>query len=222
MQCHDCVYSPNWSYEAVNTMDCTTKYWYILNLYMFMAAKLWYVQSFYNKKHDTDQQCSYFRQHWQPSELLIHIQHRWMITGRLSQTLTAASKTKTGDGDWRLRPSRGLDDEMVGAHQYQGAHLNRKLDGSDNPRVLCKKGQSHVPRVLRRLRSFGACRTVKIFLWHWDDICISQPTDQEGQRCPGLPPRFHRGSGGEEDITSLHEAVGALNSFSLYIFLIYE
>ena len=51
-----------------------------------------------------------------------------------------------------------LDIEMMGAYKYLGVHLNNELDWSDNTDVLYKKGQSCL-HMLRRLRSFGVCRT---------------------------------------------------------------
>ena len=48
---------------------------------------------------------------------------------------------------------------MVETYKYLGVHLNNKLDWSDNTDVLYKKGQSRL-HLLRRLRSFGVCRTL--------------------------------------------------------------
>jgi len=44
-------------------------------------------------------------------------------------------------------------------YKYLGVHINNKLDWSDNMSALYKKGQSCI-HLLRRLRSFGVCRTL--------------------------------------------------------------
>lgn len=78
-----------------------------------------------------------------------------------------ASKTKEMVIDFRRRKTpqtapvniQGLDIEMVETYRYLGVHLNNKLDWSHNTDVLYKKGQSRL-HLLRRLRSFGVCRTL--------------------------------------------------------------
>ncbi|XP_035526816.1 choline transporter-like protein 5-B [Morone saxatilis] len=52
---------------------------------------------------------------------------------------------------------QGLDIEL--SYKYFGVHLNIKLGWSKNTDVLYKKGKSHLD-LLRRLRSFGVCRTL--------------------------------------------------------------
>ena len=54
---------------------------------------------------------------------------------------------------------QGLDIEIVGEYKYLGVHLNNKLDWTTNTDVLYRKGQSRL-HLLRRLRSFGVCRTL--------------------------------------------------------------
>ena len=52
-----------------------------------------------------------------------------------------------------------MDIEIVKDYRYLGVHLNNKLDWSTNTDVLYKRGQSRL-HLLRRLRSFGVCRTL--------------------------------------------------------------
>ncbi|TWW77398.1 R2DM Retrovirus-related Pol polyprotein from type II retrotransposable element [Takifugu flavidus] len=52
-----------------------------------------------------------------------------------------------------------LDIEIVEEYKYLGVHLNNKLDWTHNTDALYKKGQSHL-HLLRRLRSFGVCRSL--------------------------------------------------------------
>ncbi|TWW63831.1 hypothetical protein D4764_03G0008390 [Takifugu flavidus] len=54
---------------------------------------------------------------------------------------------------------QGLDIEIVEEYKYLGVHLNNKLDWTHNTDALYKKGQSRL-HLLRRLRSFGVCRTL--------------------------------------------------------------
>ncbi|TWW77998.1 putative RNA-directed DNA polymerase from transposon BS [Takifugu flavidus] len=54
---------------------------------------------------------------------------------------------------------QGLDIEIVEEYKYLGVHLNNKLDWTHNTDALYKKGQSCL-HLLRRLRSFGVCRTL--------------------------------------------------------------
>ncbi|KAM6989287.1 uncharacterized protein LKV04_008968 [Tautogolabrus adspersus] len=77
-----------------------------------------------------------------------------------------ASKTKEMVIDFRRKSPQtapvniqGLDIEMVESYKYLGVHLNNKLDWSHNTNVLYKRGQSRL-HLLRRLRSFGVCRTL--------------------------------------------------------------
>ncbi|KAI4897971.1 hypothetical protein NFI96_009241, partial [Prochilodus magdalenae] len=49
---------------------------------------------------------------------------------------------------------QGTDIEIVRSYKYLGAHLNNKLDWTDNTAALYRKGQSRL-HLLRRLRSFG-------------------------------------------------------------------
>ncbi|XP_054866081.1 uncharacterized protein LOC129348770 [Amphiprion ocellaris] len=78
-----------------------------------------------------------------------------------------ASKTKEMIVDFRRRRTprtapvniQGLDIDMVDTYKYLGVHLNNKLDWTHNTEVLYKKGQSRL-HLLRRLRSFGVCRTL--------------------------------------------------------------
>ncbi|TWW61112.1 hypothetical protein D4764_05G0012020 [Takifugu flavidus] len=53
----------------------------------------------------------------------------------------------------------GLDIEIVEEYKYLGVHLNNKLDWTHNTDALYKKGQSRL-HLLRRLRSFGVCRSL--------------------------------------------------------------
>ena len=48
---------------------------------------------------------------------------------------------------------------MVQSYKYLGVQLDNKLDGTGNIDVLYKKGQSRL-YFLRRLSSFGVCRTL--------------------------------------------------------------
>ncbi|CAJ1076393.1 hypothetical protein L3Q82_010059 [Xyrichtys novacula] len=78
-----------------------------------------------------------------------------------------ASKTKEMVVDFRRRRTpqtvpvniQRLDIEMAESYRFLGVHLNNKLDWSTNTDVLYKKGQSRL-YLLRRLRSFGVCRTL--------------------------------------------------------------
>ena len=77
-----------------------------------------------------------------------------------------ASKTKEMVVDFHRKVPRsarvniqGLDIEIVGEYKYLGVHLNNKLDWTTNTDVLYRKGQSRL-HLLRRLRSFGVCRTL--------------------------------------------------------------
>ncbi|XP_054642346.1 alpha-1,3-mannosyl-glycoprotein 4-beta-N-acetylglucosaminyltransferase A isoform X3 [Dunckerocampus dactyliophorus] len=54
---------------------------------------------------------------------------------------------------------QGADIELVDSYKFLGVHLNNKLDWSVNTHALYKKGQSRL-HLLRRLRSFGVCRTL--------------------------------------------------------------
>ncbi|TWW66685.1 hypothetical protein D4764_20G0007170 [Takifugu flavidus] len=54
---------------------------------------------------------------------------------------------------------QGLDIEIVEEYKYLGVHLNNKLDWTHNTDALYKKGQSRL-HLLRRLRSFGVCRSL--------------------------------------------------------------
>ncbi|TWW55772.1 hypothetical protein D4764_09G0008220 [Takifugu flavidus] len=58
-----------------------------------------------------------------------------------------------------LEYREGLDIEIVEEYKYLGVHLNNKLDWTHDTDALYKKGQSHL-HLLRRLRSFGVCRTL--------------------------------------------------------------
>ncbi|TWW77710.1 hypothetical protein D4764_12G0011000 [Takifugu flavidus] len=53
----------------------------------------------------------------------------------------------------------GLDIEIVEEYKYLGVHLNNILDWTHNTDPLYKKGQSRL-HLLRRLRSFGVCRSL--------------------------------------------------------------
>ncbi|TWW80679.1 putative RNA-directed DNA polymerase from transposon BS [Takifugu flavidus] len=77
-----------------------------------------------------------------------------------------ASKTKEVVSDFSRKAShtapvniQGLDIEIVEEYKYLGVHLNNKLDWTHNTDALYKKGQSRL-HLLRRLRSFGVCRTL--------------------------------------------------------------
>lgn len=77
-----------------------------------------------------------------------------------------ASKTKEMVIDFRRKsppvtPVRiqGKEIETVDSYKYLGVHLNNKLDWTTNTDALYKKGQSRL-HLLRRLRSFGVCRTL--------------------------------------------------------------
>lgn len=52
-----------------------------------------------------------------------------------------------------------IDTETVDSYKYLGLHLNIKLNWTTNTDVLYKKGQSRL-HLLKRLRSFGGCRTL--------------------------------------------------------------
>ncbi|TWW77038.1 hypothetical protein D4764_12G0004280 [Takifugu flavidus] len=54
---------------------------------------------------------------------------------------------------------QGMDIEIVEEYKYLGVHLNNKLDWTHNTDALYKKGQSNL-HLLRRLRSFGVCRSL--------------------------------------------------------------
>ncbi|TWW59860.1 hypothetical protein D4764_06G0013900, partial [Takifugu flavidus] len=54
---------------------------------------------------------------------------------------------------------QGSDIEIVEEYKYLGVHLNNKLDWTHNTDALYKKGQSRL-HLLRRLRSFGVCRSL--------------------------------------------------------------
>ncbi|KAF7649768.1 hypothetical protein LDENG_00136670 [Lucifuga dentata] len=76
------------------------------------------------------------------------------------------SKTKEMVIDFRKKSPpitlvniQGLDIDTVESYKYLGVHLNNKLDWSVNTDVLYGKGQSRL-HLLRRLRSFGVCRTL--------------------------------------------------------------
>ncbi|TWW55054.1 hypothetical protein D4764_09G0001030 [Takifugu flavidus] len=58
-----------------------------------------------------------------------------------------------------LEYREGLDIEIVEEYKYLGVHLNNKLDWTHNTDTLYKKGQSRL-HLLRRLRSFGVCRSL--------------------------------------------------------------
>ena len=53
----------------------------------------------------------------------------------------------------------GEDVEVVQSYKYLGVQLDNKLDWTGNTDVLYKKGQSRL-YFLRRLSSFGVCRTL--------------------------------------------------------------
>ncbi|TWW62235.1 hypothetical protein D4764_04G0008820 [Takifugu flavidus] len=65
---------------------------------------------------------------------------------------------------------QGLDIEIVEEYKYLGVHLNNKLDWTHNTDALYKKGQSHL-HLLRRLRSFGVCRS--LFRTFYDSVVAS-------------------------------------------------
>lgn len=52
-----------------------------------------------------------------------------------------------------------IDTETVDSYKYPGLHLSNKLNWTTNTDVLYKKGQSRL-HLLKRLRSFGVCRTL--------------------------------------------------------------
>lgn len=99
------------------------------------------------------------------------LEYREVITNfvtwcELNHLRINASKTKEVVIDFRRKAPRtapvniqGLDIEMVEEYKYLGVHLNNKLDWSHNTDVLYRKGQSRL-HLLRRLRSFGVCRTL--------------------------------------------------------------
>ena len=65
---------------------------------------------------------------------------------------------------------QGLNIEIMEVYKYLGVHINNKLDWTHNTDVLYKKGQSHL-HLLRRLRSFGVCRSLlKTF---YDSVVVS-------------------------------------------------
>ncbi|XP_054872156.1 uncharacterized protein LOC111569300 [Amphiprion ocellaris] len=78
-----------------------------------------------------------------------------------------ASKTKEMIVDFSSRRTpqtapvniQGLDIDMVDTYKYLGVHLNNKMDWTHNTEILYKKDQSGL-HLLRRLRSFGVCRTL--------------------------------------------------------------
>ena len=77
-----------------------------------------------------------------------------------------ASKTKEVVIDFRRKAPQtapvniqGLDIEIVEEYKNLGVHINNKLDWTHNTDVLYKKGQSRL-HLLRRLRSFGVCRSL--------------------------------------------------------------
>ena len=77
-----------------------------------------------------------------------------------------ATKTKEMIVDFRRKPPhtppvniQGLNIDIVEDYKYLGVHLNNKLDWSTHTSALYRKGQSRL-FLLRRLRSFGVCRTL--------------------------------------------------------------
>ena len=56
-------------------------------------------------------------------------------------------------------PIKGEDVEVVQSYKYLGVQLDNKLDWTGNTDLLYKKGQSRL-YFLRRLSSFGVCRTL--------------------------------------------------------------
>ncbi|KAK3529637.1 hypothetical protein QTP70_032513, partial [Hemibagrus guttatus] len=65
---------------------------------------------------------------------------------------------------------QGLDIEFVDSFKYLGVHLNNRLDWLDNTHALYKKGQSRL-HLLRRLGSFGVCRT--LLRTFYDTVVVS-------------------------------------------------
>ncbi|TWW56167.1 putative RNA-directed DNA polymerase from transposon BS [Takifugu flavidus] len=99
------------------------------------------------------------------------LEYREVITNfvawcELNHLRINASKTKEVVIDFSRKAShtapvniQGLDIEIVEEYKYLGVHLNNKLDWTHNTDALYKKGQSRL-HLLRRLRSFGVCRTL--------------------------------------------------------------
>ncbi|XP_056908721.1 uncharacterized protein LOC130536643 [Takifugu flavidus] len=99
------------------------------------------------------------------------LEYREVITNfvawcELNHLRINASKTKEVVIDFSRKAShiapmniQGLDIEIVEEYKHLGVHLNNKLDWTHNTDALYKKGQSRL-HLLRRLRSFGVCRTL--------------------------------------------------------------
>ena len=104
------------------------------------------------------------------------LEYRKVITNfvtwcELTHLCINGSRTKEVVIDFRRKAPQtapvniqGLDIEIVEEYKYLGVHINNKLDWTHNTDVLYKKGQSHL-HLLRRLRSFGVCRTLFMTPW---------------------------------------------------------
>ena len=84
----------------------------------------------------------------------------------LNQLQLNTSKTKEMIVNFRRKTShftpvsiQGSNIEVVESYKFLGVHLNNNLNWTDNTHALYKKGQSRL-HLLRRLRSFGVCRTL--------------------------------------------------------------
>ena len=110
----------------------------------------------------------------QPSLLRGKLEGAWV---ELNHLCINASKTKEVVVDFRRKAPQtapmniqGLNIEIMEVYKYLGVHINNKLDWTHNTDVLYKKGQSHL-HLLRRLRSFGVCRSLlKTF---YDSVVVS-------------------------------------------------
>lgn len=81
----------------------------------------------------------------------------WCVEGQLQQRNVRSLERPENYSQTPPVNIQGLDIEIVDA--YLGVHINNKLDWSENIGVLYRKGQSR-HYLLRRLRSFGGCRTL--------------------------------------------------------------
>ena len=71
------------------------------------------------------------------------------------------SMTKKVVIDFRRRAPQtaSMNIQIVEEYKYLGVHIRNELDWTHNTDVLYKKGQSCL-HLLRRLRSFGVCRSL--------------------------------------------------------------
>ena len=93
----------------------------------------------------------------------------------LSKSAPARKKEMIVESRRKFRPNtlvsiQGKDIETVDSYKYLGVHLNDKLDWTTNTDVLYMRGQSRL-HLLRRLRSFGVCRTLLRTFYDCCSLC---------------------------------------------------